>query len=435
MPVTAARTVDVRPVEEPVTDEFGGDVIDRSHKGFWPVDGARDAAGYLAAGHHLFDGSFTWPVLVLRDSALRHNIDTLAGFAAERGLLLAPHGKTTMAPALWQRQLAAGAWGITVATASQAAVARAAGVAQVVLANEVLDPAATAWIATQLAADSRVRLPFWVDSQAGVDAAVEGVRRAAAGRPVDAFLPGGLEVFVDVGYPGGRTGCRTDDDAFAVAAAVAATPGLALGGVAGYEGGLGDAAAAGAYLRRLAQVANALHERGLLAADAIVTAGGSAYFDVLADTWADCWRPGFTPRVVLRSGAYITHDDGVYERKTPFNRIAGSLRPAIEVWAQVISAGDPGRAILGLGKRDAPYDDGLPVPHTLRRAGVSSPLTGCAVRKLDDQHAYLDGAAGLRPGDLVGLGISHPCTAFDKWRLVPVVDDDHRVIELVRTYF
>jgi D-serine deaminase-like pyridoxal phosphate-dependent protein len=276
-----------------------------------------------------------------------------------------------------------------------------------------------------------------VDSAAGVEAATQGVARAAGDEPVDAFLARGLGVAVDVGYAGGRTGCRTDEDALAIAAAVSAAPGLRLAGIAGYEGGLGDVQSVELYLRRVQHIANTLHERGQLADDGIVSCGGSAYFDLVATVWADGWRSRFTPHRMLRSGAYITHDDGVYVHKTPFNRIAGRLEAAIQVWAQVISPGDAGRVIVGMGKRDAPYDEGMPVPRVVRRRGadVIEELTGASVEKMDDQHAYVLGETPLQPGDLIGFGISHPCTAFDTGRLIPVLDDDHRVVDVVRTYF
>jgi len=35
----------------------------------------------------------------------------------------------------------------------------------------------------------------------------------------------------------------------------------------------------------------------------------------------------------------------------------------------------------------------------------------------------------------VCLGISHPCTAFDKWQLIPVVDEEYRIVDVVRTFF
>ena len=115
------------------------DQVTWADKGFWAPGEAVDLTTYAASGHNLFDGSFTWPVMVLKKSSLEHNIATLAGFAEEHGLLLAPHGKTTMAPSLYQRQLDAGAWAITVASPSQALVARHAGVRRVLVANEILD--------------------------------------------------------------------------------------------------------------------------------------------------------------------------------------------------------------------------------------------------------------------------------------------------------
>jgi D-serine deaminase-like pyridoxal phosphate-dependent protein len=78
-------------------------------------------------------------------------------------------------------------------------------------------------------------------------------------------------------------------------------------------------------------------------------------------------------RVVLRSGCYLTHDDGLYARASPLPE----LRPALELWARVLSCPEPGLAIAGFGKRDAPYDIDLPViraasaPERTRTASAS----------------------------------------------------------------
>lgn len=404
-----------------------GEVVQWRDKGFWQPDGTLDAAAYR--GRSLFDGGFTWPAMVLRESALAHNVATLATFAAAHGLLFAPHGKTTMAPAIYRRQLVAGAWGLTVATANQLVIARRAGIERVLVANEILDRTALAWVAADLDADPSAEVWCYVDSPEGVaavSAAAEGTRR-------------GIGVLLDVGYPGGRTGCRDDATAFAVAQDAARAPGVRLEGVSGYEGGLTSVGEVTAHLARLRELTITLHDRGLLPDDPIVSAGGSAWFDVVGQEWASGWPDGLTPRKVLRSGAYVSHDDGVYTRKTPYAErlVDGRLDAAIEVWAQVISPGDPGRVIVGMGKRDASYDEGMPVPLRVRRAatGTTEPLAGCVVEKLDDHHGYLVGDAGLVPGDLVCFGISHPCTAFDKWALVPVLDDEDRVVDVVRTYF
>ncbi len=172
---------------------------------------------------------------------------------------------------------------------------------------------------------------------------------------------------------------------------------------------------------------------------------------------AELTAGGRGPRVILRSGAYLTHDHGFYGTLSPAARgsaDAPALRPALELWAQVLSCPEPGLALLGAGRRDVGFDQGLPVPvRAIRRTGGARPdltstdltstdlsgtdLSGSQVTELNDQHAYLrlDGGTVLAPGDLVGLGISHPCTTFDKWRVIPVVNDAERVTDIVHAFF
>jgi D-serine deaminase-like pyridoxal phosphate-dependent protein len=118
---------------------------------------------------------------------------------------------------------------------------------------------------------------------------------------------------------------------------------------------------------------------------------------------------------------------------------APALRPALELWAQVLSRPEPGLALLGAGRRDAGFDQGLPVPLRIVRRGAASAVSTVngEVTELNDQHAYLrlDETTALAPGDLVCLGISHPCTTLDKWRVIPVVSDDGRVTDTVHAFF
>ncbi|WP_233508391.1 alanine racemase [Spongiactinospora gelatinilytica] len=375
----------------------------------------RAAKGILAdpAGRSIFDGPFSFPLMVADRAALRHNIATLAGFAREHGMELAPHAKTTMAPALLAAQLEAGAWGFTVATPSQALILRGHGVERIMVANEIVDPAGLRAIAAELERDPSFEFLCFADSVAQI----EIMSRHAGARP--------FRVLAELGQPGGRGGCRTVGDLLDVAAAAQAASGVELAGVGGYEGTLDSADQVRAYLGRLREALDHLRVR-----DPILSVGGSMWFDVIGRELADCQA-----RVLLRSGAYITHDDGIYRERTPYNRITGELRPALEVWAHVLSTPEPGMTIVGFGKRDAPYDEGLPVPKAVRRAdGELSPVKGEVV-KMWDQHALLTGENDLRPGDLVSFGISHPCTAFDKWRVLPVVDERHVVVELIATYF
>src|SRR5215467_13057310 len=108
-------------------------------KGFGvPAPGATVSAASLGATRpSLFGPGFTMPVLLLRESAVAHNIGAMAAYCAAAGVRLAPHGKTTMAPQLMARQLAAGAWAVTAATVGELHVYRAFGIPRVLLANEL----------------------------------------------------------------------------------------------------------------------------------------------------------------------------------------------------------------------------------------------------------------------------------------------------------
>ncbi|NUU07361.1 alanine racemase [Leifsonia sp. C5G2] len=391
---------------------------------------------FVATGPRLDE--FWTPLIALDDAAMTANIATMASWCAERGFDLMPHGKTTMAPALWKRQTDAGALGITLATMGQVRTGRDLGLSSIMLANAAVDPRSLAWLAGQLA-DPGFRFVSWADSVATVEAMERGLRQAGAPRPVD--------VCVELGAAGGRTGVRSPEEAVAVAERIAASPVLRLAGVSGYEGSLGHdrspaaLAAVTAYLRAQLELHTALaplYDDGEL----YVTAGGSAYFDLVADVWEDAARDQRT-HFTLRSGAYIVHDDGFYRGISPFDEGAtapGSPRfvNAMHGYARVVSTPEPGLALVDGGKRDFPYDEGLPIPRAWRLDASEPwrPLEG-HVSAMNDQHSYLRTGQPLPIGAVVRLGLSHPCTAFDKWRILPEVEsaESDLVVDLVRTWF
>jgi D-serine deaminase-like pyridoxal phosphate-dependent protein len=409
--------------------------IDWRFKGLPPAAQGLTIGAARDAGLSLFD--FLGPVVALDGAALEHNLAAMAGFCARHGFAHAPHGKTTMAPQLYARQFDHGVWGQTAATASQLRVYRAFGVSPVLMANQLVDANALRWLAGELAADPGFRFSCWVDSVRGVALMTEALRGAP--RPVD--------VLVEVGAAGARTGVRDAATGIAVAEAVAASPALRLAGVGGYEGAIsndadpGSLAAVHGYLTDLRALAVELAGRGHFdgVAEVIVTAGGSAFFDQVTDVLGGPWPDGLPVLPVLRSGAYLTHDSGFYARLSPLGehpRTSGpALRPALRAWAQVVSNPEPGLALLTAGKRDVPYDIDLPFPELLRRDGSVRPLDA-KVTRLNDQHAFLSFGGDVEVGDWVGLGLSHPCTTFDKWPLLPVVGPDgETVVDLVRTFF
>ncbi|MGW7046191.1 amino acid deaminase [Streptomyces avermitilis] len=412
------------------------DRVDHRFKGL-PPDAEGLTVGELAAQRrNLFTGGFTTPVLALSAERLTHNLELMETYAARHGLAFAPHGKTSMAPQLFHRQLGHGAWGITLAVPHQVRVAREFGIQRVFLANELVDAAALRQVAADLAADPGYRFICYVDSVRGVelmDAALRGTPRP-------------LDVVVELAAgEGARTGVRTEEECAAVADAVAATPTLRLVGVAGYEGEVprADSERVHAWLRRLVALAVDFDRAGRFkdAGEIVVSAGGSAWFDAVADVFAGIPDLSLPVLKLLRSGAYVSHDDGHYRRLTPFARVPeeGALHPAFRLWTQIVSRPSPEQAFANAGKRDAAYDLDLPLAQVVRDAGSGEvrDAAGIEVTALSDQHAWLRTApeADLEVGDWVGLGLSHPCTSFDKWQLIPLVEADGTVVDYIRTFF
>jgi D-serine deaminase-like pyridoxal phosphate-dependent protein len=402
------------PISAAAVAALADEVIDWRFKGLPSAWSGRTPAQIRFQRPDLFEAGAVGPICVLRADALAHNLTAMAGWCRDRDVELAPHGKTHMAPELFARQLDAGACGITAATLSHVRTYRAFGVRDVVLANELVDAAGLRWLAAELDAHREFSLVCWVDSVRGVE--LMSAALAGAERPVD--------VCVEVGMPGGRTGCRGSAAVDDVARAAAASPRLRLVGVAGYEAALGHDIAPEAlatvtgYLREMRDAAVRLTP--LFETDrVIVTAGGSTYFDAVADVLSGDWR------TIVRSGAYLTHDDGLYARTSP---LRAELQPALQVWAQVVSCPEPGLAVLTMGRRDVSFDQDLPVPLE---------MPDSVVTKLNDQHAYLrlGGDDNIEVGSWLGFGISHPCTVFDKWQLIPELDADDRVVSLIRTFF
>ncbi len=394
-------------------------------------------------GLNLLRHAFPAPVAVLRQSAIRANIDLMRRYTRSAGVELAPHGKTTMAPQLFQMQLAAGAWGITCATAAHLRLYRRFRVPRIVMANQLLDADCVQFVARELAGDPAFEYYGIVDSVAGARRYFDVLSTLPRGRPVNLLL--------EVGAMGGRTGLRTVEEAVAVAREIGGMTGcLRLAGIEAFEGIFGGTpreaeAQVAALLERVSEVARRCDFSETLD-EIILTAGGSAFFDqvVKALTGIRLARP---TRVVLRSGCYITHDHGFYaaaldrlrERSAGTDSVfAGqTFEPALQLWTSVQSLPEPGLAIVALGKRDVSFDLGLPIPLMHSTGGSPVSIRGAAeIVRLNDHHGYLKFEnLNLAVGDRIAVGISHPCTTFDRWHYLYVVNDQYDVVSVVRTFF
>ncbi|MFJ3303224.1 alanine racemase [Streptomyces sp. NPDC086549] len=413
---------------------LAGERVDHRFKGLPPDADGLTVGELTAERRNLFTDGFTTPVLALSAERLEHNLRLMETYAARHRLTFAPHGKTSMAPQLFRRQIEHGAWGITLAVPHQVRVARAFGIRRIFLANELVDPAALRWISAELDSDDDFRFVCYVDSVRGVELMDAALRGAA--RPVD--------VVVELGAGrGARTGARTEAECAAVADAVAGARTLRLVGVAGYEAQVPGAGVdpVRAWLRRLTGIAAEFDKAGRFAQadEIVVSAGGSEWFDAVADVFAEIPELSRPVLKLLRSGAYVSHDDVHYRKQTPFNRVPeeGALEPAFRLWAQVVSRPSATEAFVNAGKRDAAHDLGLPVAQVVRRDGVERPAAGIEVTALSDQHLWLRTGpeADVEVGDWLGLGLSHPCTSFDKWQLIPVAEADGTVVDYIRTFF
>jgi D-serine dehydratase len=408
------------------------------NKGLGFLESTRHPAEIGQLNWNLLREDLSLPSAVLYEERLQHNLDWMQQFIAAYGLKLAPHGKTTIAPRLFKRQLEAGAWGITLATAHQTQVAYTHGVRRVLMANQLVGKENMAVVA-RLLQDPEFEYYCLVDSEVLVEQL--GTYFSARGMR--------LNVLLELGVAGGRTGVRDDAQLQAVLASLTRwSDSIALSGVEVYEGVLDAEASIRAYLQHAVAITQRLAATGTFQRAPILLSGaGSAWYDVVAEIFSAA-DFGNTVEIVLRPGCYITHDIGAYrdaqakilERNPIARHMSSGLLPALQVWAYVQSLPEAERAIIAMGKRDAAFDAGFPAPALHFRPGDATPkvaMAHWAVTKMMDQHAYLQIAASddLRVGDMIGFDISHPCLTFDKWRTLPILDSGFQVVDIIQTFF
>ncbi len=408
------------------------------NKGLGFLDRAVEPAEIVRKGWSLLQEDLTLPTAVLYQDRLMHNLGWMREFIAAYGMHLAPHGKTTMAPHLFEMQLHNGAWGITLATAYQTLVAHVHRVRRVIMANQLVGRENMAVIA-RLLQDQEFDYYCLVDSAAQAEQL--GSYFSQCGRR--------LQVLIELGVIGGRTGVRNDEQLNALLSALSQWRETLLPrGIEMYEGVLDDEVSIRAFLRRAVDVARRLDSEGRFPRTPILLSGaGSAWYDVVAEEFSAA-QLGDRFQIVLRPGCYLTHDVGAYlqaqarilDRNPVARRMHEGLLPALQVWAYVQSIPEEETAIVTLGKRDAAFDSGLPVPALHFRPGAVSPKAAPShwtLTRMMDQHAFMQIAPGddLRVGDMIGFDVRHPCTTFDKWRTLPILDSRYQVVDVVQTFF
>lgn len=408
------------------------------NKGLGAMKEERTCREIVERRWNLLQEDLSLPTAVLYEDKLQHNLNWMQQFITAYGVKLAPHGKTTMAPKLFTRQLQTGAWGITLATAHQTRVAYAHGVRRVLMANQLIGKQNMQVIA-DLLRDPEFEYYCLADSVRQVE-------------QLGAFFHARqqrLNILIELGVAGGRTGVRDEPQLQAMLSALDGwRQQIAVCGIEIYEGVLDEESSIRTFLHHAAEVARAMAQKNQFDRNPVILSGaGSAWYDVVADVFSGV-DIGCPIEIILRPGCYLTHDVGVYQdaqqkilmRNPIAQKMRSGLVPALQLWAYVQSIPENEKAILALGKRDAAFDAGLPKPALHFRPGNASPHACPAAWKLVrmmDQHSYMTIAAGddIQVGDMIGLDISHPCLTFDKWRYLPLLDVDYQVIDVVETFF
>ncbi len=408
------------------------------NKGLGPMPSPMSAEEIAVQGWNLLADDLSLPAAVLDEDKLRHNLRWMQQFIEAYGARLAPHGKTTMAPKLFAMQLKAGAWGITMATAHQTRVAHVHGVQRVLMANQLVGRRNMEIVAALLH-DPAFDYFCLVDSAENVNHLGQFFKAKQLK----------LQVLLEVGMEDGRTGVRTRQQLREILAELSRwKEQVVLCGVEVYEGISHDESVVRGFLQHAVEWTKEIAAQGMIARQPLILSGaGSAWFDIVADIFSAA-KIGYPTEVVLRPGCYLTHDVGAYkkaldrivESNPVARRMNATLKPALQIWAYVHSVPEPARAIVGLGKRDAAFDSGLPIPALYVPQGSSHPVATPAHWKLTrmmDQHAYLQIAAGdsIRVGDKIAFDILHPCLTFDKWRYLPVIDARYTVVDVIDTFF
>jgi D-serine deaminase-like pyridoxal phosphate-dependent protein len=296
--------------------------------------------------------SVSTPALMVDLDVFESNVAAMALLLRGTGKLLRPHVKTHRTPELARRQLGGSVLGLTCATVGEAEAMVDAGFDDVLVANEVVDPAK---IARLVKLGHRARVSVAVDDPEPVE--VLSREAGTAGVTVD--------VLIDMDILLHRCGVGTAQDALALARTIERMPGLRLRGLMGYEGRLRltDKDRIGKINRAygaLAEAAATLRNAGF-PVEVVSAAGTSTLKEALAD-------PTITE---IQAGVYALMEPELLIMDLPF-RCAAALR------GTVISR-HPGRIVTDVGRRVVGMEYGAPIPVGLAVRGI----------KVSDEHSTL----------------------------------------------
>lgn len=323
------------------------------------------------------------PALVIDLDLMEGNIARMAAFFADKDAYLRPHTKTHKTPVLAHRQIEAGARGVTCAKLGEAEVMAAAGIRDILVANQVV---------------GRVKIDRLVALARHSDVIVASDHEANVREISDAAMAAGTRVNmiieVDVGME--RCGVPPGEPAWQLAQVIDRHPGVVFRGVMGYEGHIignpnDEERYAGCResMTMLTQTADYIRERGL-AVD-LVSGGGTGTYKVTGTF------PGVNE---VQAGSYILMD-GTYRKRIP------EFDCALTIYATVVSRPGDELAVADAGLKTMTNDMGL---QTVRD------VEGASILRQSEEHVKIElpgASCTLRPGDKFHIVPSHCCTTIN----------------------
>lgn len=296
------------------------------------------------------------PALLIDLDILDWNIRTMADYMKGKKAKLRPHFKTDKCPTISHLQIAAGAKGITCAKLSEAEVLATAGIQDILIANQVVDPVKVFRLACLAQGSSKITVV--VDNPENIDSLAEAVVKVGST----------IHVLVEVDVGMKRCGVNTPEEVLYLAKKIVGAKGLVFEGIQAYEGHLGhipDADArrrgVGQMIAKVERIKRALEENGIPVNQ--ISGGGTGTYNITGDNtlWTE-----------IQAGSYLFMD-------TEYDELGLTFQNALSVLTMVIHK-RPGVAITDAGLKVCSTDGGLPALKNCR---------GVTLQRLHEEHGLL----------------------------------------------
>jgi D-serine deaminase-like pyridoxal phosphate-dependent protein len=283
------------------------------------------------------------PALVIDLDAFEFNLDTMARLLAPTGVKLRAHAKTHKSPVIAHLQIARGAVGNCVQKVTEAEVLAWGGVPDILVSNEIVGAAKLA----RLCALPRIAKVAVCADDAGQVAAIEAAAADAGIR---------MTVLVEIDVGAGRCGVQPGPDAVALATRIAASKHLIFGGLQAYHGSAQHKRTPderrtliGGAVEASRRTVEQLRQQGLDCA--IVGGAGTGTFEIESQSGV------YTE---MQAGSYVFMDADYARNLDEAGAPIGTFRHALFVLSSVMSAAQPGVAVLDAGLKSLAVDSGLP---------------------------------------------------------------------------